>query len=452
MKTLSLFLLVSALGMFFVGCVSLRFPVGPDEQNPVLHDVRGLIENLPTDFASVKVKGTCNPFKTKLSYNMVNDHVQGITKINDHFILAQSTGNNVRNMEKFLLVSGDSAGKCHFNFVGTTFPHCGGIQACGNILAVAAEPRYGSIVPNELNITPRGFAANAIASGKLGSKHFGTGSEVLFFDLTDSSKPVMLPAKIKRPDKYAGAAGIAYHPHHRCHYVAVYDGGEVDLYKSNGMSLKVPACEFSLVATLKMSGVSGGGVNLLVEETGKLYLVGLNRNGDGWEEMTLGEIRNPGNVPEIETVLVKRLTNSGKKNNTAAGFRWGGGIVVKNSREIDVLAAQRSLCHALKPTRVKWWTNTKWVRVHHKGAYVAKFYLGWTENGTKRGWKSGKKAVGYEKMIELPPNAQNINLNVQAMTGRLGKKAWKDVMRCEIDPRQTYEVYGTVFKPKWKAL
>jgi hypothetical protein len=450
MKTLSMFLLASVIGLFFVGCVTAGIPrVGPDEQNPALQDVTGLIDNFPTDFASVKVKGTCNPFKTKLSYNMVNDHVQGVSRIGDHFILAQSTGNNVRKMEKFLLVSGDSGGKCYFNFVGTTFPHCGGIQASGKILAVAAESRYGGGGPGPTHVV----------TGMLSQTHQGSGSEALFFDLSDPAKPVRLPVTIPRPNQNAGAAGIAYHPQHGCHYVVVYDKGAVDLYKSNGMSLRSPDCQFSQVANFKAPGASGGGTNLLVEDTGRLYLIGMTQDKEDYGVLTLGEIKNPGHAPEFEKVLVKKLSKS--EGSMDAGFRWGGGIVVRNSQEIDILAAQRTLCHLANPTRVKVWTNRQWVGVRHRGWYVAKFYVNWTENGVSKSWKSGKVAavpknpvVGstFERVIELPANARNITLNVQAMTGRLGKKAWKHVIKSDIKPRQTYEVYGTVFKPKWKAF
>ena len=65
------------------------------------------------------------------------------------------------------------------------------------------------------------------------------------------------------------------------------------------------------------------------------------------------------------------------------------------------------------------WATCGAANIYHKGAYVAKFYLSWIENGASKLWKSGKVGAGYDRMIDLPANAQNINLNAQAMTGLL---------------------------------
>jgi hypothetical protein len=81
---------------------------------------------------------------------------------------------------------------------------------------------------------------------------------------------------------------------------------------------------------------------------------------------------------------------------------------------------------------------------------VAKFYLNWTTKGQAKKWSSGKKAVLYDEVIDLPPDAQNVTLNAQAMTGLLGSLAWKTIIDQPVEMNRTYTVTGTVFKPGWK--
>jgi len=403
--------------------------VGLDEQNCALHDVKGIIETLPVKYAPLEIKGTCSTKHLTRTYSAAMDHVQGITMIGNQFIIAQSTGNLPSRQGKTLLVACDGKKNCSFHLVGSKFPHCGGIQSCGNILAVAIEPRYD------------------------GKSHHGKGSQVLFFDFSNPQKPVELPVKIERADKYAGAAGIAFHQQHKCHYVVVYDK-DVDIYKSNGFSLRDSRCEFNLVASLKSGGAaSGAGTNLLYEDTGDLYMVGLDRAGDGWEQIILSKIESLDQDPSIVPVSTKKLSKSGSGDDFAAGFRWGGGIVVKNNGEIDALAASRTLCYGSPNnfTKVKAWTKTPWVRIVHKGAYVAKFYLTWTVDGQQKRWESGKKGVGYDETLILPDNAQNVRLTAQSMTGLLGKNAWKNIIKREIPTQYTYEVRGTTLHPGYDA-
>lgn len=435
-KLLCLFLL-----FLFAGCASAEpirietgngnAQVGPDEQNPALHNVKGLIESLPVKYAPLEIKGTCSTKHLTQTYSAAFDHVQGITMIGKNFIISQSTGNLPSRQGKNLLVACDGRNDCSFHLVGSKFPHSGGIQSCGNILAVAIEPRYYQ------------------------DKHHGKGSEVIFVDFSNPKKPVELPVKIQRPDKYAGAAGIAYHKKHRCHYVVVHDS-DVDIYKSNGFSLRDSRCKFNLISSLRSGGAtSGGGTNLLYEDTGDLYVAGLNRAKDGREQITLSKIDNPDQSPSIIPVLVKNLSKSDPDGlgKLAAGFRWGGGLIIKNENDIDALAVSRTLCYGSPNnfTKVKAWTKTPWVRIVHNGAYVAKFFLTWTVDGQKKMWKSGKKGVGYDETLVLPDNARDVHLTAQSMTGLLGSKAWKNIIKKEIQPQYTYEVSGTTLHPKYKA-
>lgn len=86
-----------------------------------------------------------------------------------------------------------------------------------------------------------------------------------------------------------------------------------------------------------------------------------------------------------------------------------------------------------------------WIRVVHKGAYVAKFYMAWEGQATQ--WQSGTKAVGYEVEIPLPPSVKTVLLNAQEHTGF----RWKTILRMEVPVQRTYTVSGTTLNPKWSA-
>lgn len=396
------------------------------QQNPALDDVIGLIDNLPGKYCPVLVKNT-NLAHFNLSYFQPVDHVQGIAMIQNNYVIAQAGSLLSKGA---LLVVGGGENQCSLHPVGRRFPHCGGIQACGNVLAMSFEP-FNDPIKN---------------------KPMGSGSEILFIDFSNLHHPRVLPLRIDRPQKYAGAVGIAYHAAHNRHYVVV-STDDLDLYGSNGLPLTDPNCRFTLLKSFQVSGHYGGGTNLLYEKTGRLFMAGLKRDDSGWETIVLSEIDNPGEEATVVKMLTKQLSKSGAKEDWAAGFRWGGGIVVKDSKEIDAIAVARSLNYGPTQncTKVKRWTNSPWVRILHDGAYIAKFYLVWAEGGQEKRWESGKRPVGYERAFIFPKNARNVRLTAQSMTGLLGNKAWKQIIRKEIDDQSTYEFSGTTLNPSCKV-
>jgi len=84
----------------------------------------------------------------------------------------------------------------------------------------------------------------------------------------------------------------------------------------------------------------------------------------------------------------------------------------------------------------------------HSGAYVAKFFMNWTEDGQPRSWSSGKKTAGYSKVIRLKGNAREITITAQADTG-LG---WVTIFRLKLDepPNTVYVVKGTTLNRRWE--
>jgi len=101
--------------------------------------------------------------------------------------------------------------------------HAGGMQLCGNILAVGLEDNQQK-----------------------------TRSQVQFWNVTDPLKPAQLAhLTIKRTgapkEKTAGAVGIVDRERNRLVVVANWDSRDVDFYVSNDRPLADPDCRFELV-------------------------------------------------------------------------------------------------------------------------------------------------------------------------------------------------------------
>jgi len=86
-----------------------------------------------------------------------------------------------------------------------------------------------------------------------------------------------------------------------------------------------------------------------------------------------------------------------------------------------------------------------WIRLVHKGGYVAKFYMVWEGQATQ--WQSGTKTLGYQVEVLLPPAVRTVLINAQEHTGF----EWKTIVRMEVPVQRTYTVSGTTLNPKWSA-
>ncbi|MBN2489819.1 MAG: thiol-activated cytolysin family protein [Planctomycetes bacterium] len=93
-----------------------------------------------------------------------------------------------------------------------------------------------------------------------------------------------------------------------------------------------------------------------------------------------------------------------------------------------------------------------WIGFKHSGAYVAKFYLNWTEGGEKKSWSSGKKTAGFSETVRLKGNARDIRIHAQAMTG-LAWDPWGTIFKLSLTgpPNKFYVAKGTTLKRKWET-
>lgn len=111
-------------------------------------------------------------------------------------------------------------------------------------------------------------------------------------------------------------------------------------------------------------------------------------------------------------------------------------IVIKQPRTNEIVPG------VIQPVPEKAWVGFK-----NSGAYVAKFYVNWKEDGQPKSWASGNKTAGQSAVVWLTGNVTEIKINAQANTGF----NWATIFTQEADgpPNKTYVVQGTTLNRKW---
>lgn len=95
------------------------------------------------------------------------------------------------------------------------------------------------------------------------------------------------------------------------------------------------------------------------------------------------------------------------------------------------------------------------VKVKHKGAYVAKFLVSWEEqdakgNYTQKSWESGNQTAGYTQQIDLPGDARNVKIQGWAKTGLVWNPWGEAINTTENGPtRECYTIFGTTLNRRW---
>lgn len=155
--------------------------------------------------------------------------------------------------------------------------------------------------------------------------------------------------------------------------------------------------------------------------------------------------------PGTNTAIVQPGTNEGGTVVTKPDSNKTGPIVIKvrtNATVPVVLNLPRTnaiVAGAAKPVPEKGWVGFK-----HSGAYVAKFYVNWKEDGQPKSWKSGNKTAGYSEVIWLNGNVSDIKITAQAATGLVWNR-WATIFKLETNrpPNRTYVARGTTLNRKW---
>lgn len=302
-----------------------------DEKSVSISNIQSQVAALKGSPTDSTLKGTYSTKHLFDSYRAGIDHVGGIAALSDgRFALVHSA----RPGKKALVVVADGTGSTKIISVGDG-DHAGGIQAAGKVIVI---PIYG---------------------GSL------SGSQFVFVDTRNRNNPVPLShLTLTLPSGHLTAAGIAFHPAHKCHYLIatkVPDYGKravVTLYKSNRTSLFDSAARFELVGPVSNLYSSQGGTQLLVDTNSVLYVAALYRTEPGGERgektdrplgeehIALSRIDTPESSPTATLLVDRKLYDTGQWTDYDAGFRWGGTITtLPGTTRLMAVAVSRTLTY-----------------------------------------------------------------------------------------------------------
>jgi hypothetical protein len=283
--------------------------------NPRLRDVvdafKAIQTRNPVDVALVGTPGT----------ELIHSHVQGVARLADGYLLTHS---NVDGADGCLLVDDGSHTVRTFplpqgSIDGLRLSHPGGCQRIGNYLAIAFES-----VPANRNV-----------------------SRVVFFDVSHSSQPMALatPPPIERRDQKAAGVGVANLTLDRTDtagagsttefwFVAVYDNGRVDLYRSDGQPFPDTAFALQFSDTIP-DGYEG--FCLLAEESNHLFAIGFRRDSRGRDKAELYAIHL--DAEKLELLESREFHTKAIEN---VHFRWGSGVEVRSRDALHILVTGRN--------------------------------------------------------------------------------------------------------------
>ncbi|NLF00984.1 MAG: hypothetical protein GX601_08400, partial [Anaerolineales bacterium] len=236
--------------------------------------------SIPLAFSGIRTHASVMTFSCQGAMPMPSGgHMQGVQQLDDeHMVISGSS----HDAAYFIIVrwpggirSGGVGQVSRLVSIGEDFPmmrttHAGGIQLCDHVLAVGTE-------------TVRGEP-----------------SSVVFYDLSDPSRPRAVGCRIERSQKTAGAVGIVRRSSDCLLAVGDWDSDSIDFYVSDGHDLLSAGCVFARVRTWNHSERDTSGwvdgnwgkyqaLNLLQESHGQLYLVGFHRDppntGQDWADL-----------------------------------------------------------------------------------------------------------------------------------------------------------------------
>ncbi len=204
--------------------------------------------------------------------------------------------------------------------------HAGGIQLCGDILAVGLEDNQDK-----------------------------TRSEVQFWNVAQAEEPVQLEhLTVRRSgavrDKTAGAVALIEREQDHLLAVANWDSRAIDFYASNGKPLSDPECRFAFLtrwqndiadkADWRPNPVSGSyqAINLVSETDGSLYLVGFDTAFPSLDLADLFAL----DLDQPPARLLRKVSQRRMQLHGEAHFRFAAGLMIAGGR-LTFLASDRNL-------------------------------------------------------------------------------------------------------------
>lgn len=275
-----------------------------DNTNPKIRAALDLFNAVPRRHpADVEISGSPG-------IEVVKSHIQGIAKHRDGYLLTHSDVQGDRG--HLLAVDGrlhaTSIALPPFTLDGAPLNHPGGCQAIGDYLVIPFEATTRNV------------------------------SRISIFDVSAPTQPVELatPAPIERRTQKAGAAGIANVTIDGTEYwfLAVYDNGRVDVYRSDGRPF--PGTEF----TCQFTATIPDGYEsfcLVAEDTNRLFAVGFRLDSISRDKADLYAIHL--DTARLELLESRRFLTHAVLN---VHFRWGGGLDIRSRDELAMLATSRN--------------------------------------------------------------------------------------------------------------
>jgi hypothetical protein len=242
--------------------------------------------------------------------DVVESHVQGVVRKDTFYLMTHSDV----HADAGLLIVADATKNATTipltvpPIAGAALNHPGGCQLIGDYLLVPFEAVHHDV------------------------------SRISFFDVSDPARPSELsrPAPITRTDRKAGAAGVANVTIDGTEfwYLAAYDNGRVDVYRSEGHAF--PDTEFGLVFTRQIpDGYES--FCLFAEQSNQLFGIGFRRDSLGRDKGDLYHVH-------LDTQQLELLESTHFFANVWRNvhFRWGAGIDIRSTTELAILASGRN--------------------------------------------------------------------------------------------------------------
>lgn len=94
--------------------------------------------------------------------------------------------------------------------------------------------------------------------------------------------------------------------------------------------------------------------------------------------------------------------------------------------------------------------NPGTITVKNDGAYIARFSIQYTINGSVQKETADGLVAGQKKTLDIPANATEISLTVQDLI----YIHWHTIFKAEFESPVTncYKVWGTIFGSKWAQV
>jgi hypothetical protein len=206
------------------------------------------------------------------------------------------------------------------------YPHPGGCQAVGDFLVLPAETEHGN-------------------EGVLYFYYLGA--------MTDGDKPTLLPVRIARGSRGAGAAGMtmtgrAVNPFY---LAAAYDAQDVTIYRSNGLPLSDAGCQFFEQFTARLEGRGADNLCLVSDVEDRVFLFAFTSTGgkEGIDKDWVGLHRVLLDEARFELIEERQMYTKLGSIPTLVHFRFGAGLRVLSPSRLEFYCSGRNAVAKLLP-------------------------------------------------------------------------------------------------------